>query len=345
MADRSHPVDRRQALRITAVAGASIALGGGLVSELFRRAALHRVSESRTRLGTVVTITVVHPDAGAARHMVSTAFSELERLEALLSRHREGTAVHELNTTGELAPAPRELIDVLDKSTKVSEISNGAFDVTVAPLLDLYSSWFRREAGPPTSERVQDALELVDYRGVRVEDHRVTLADPRMSVTLDGIAKGYIVDRTVSVLESAGAERVLVNAGGDMATAGVGSVDDPWLVSVQDPADELGYVELVRLMGDSIATSGDYMRTFTEDRRFHHIVDPRTGLSPDHASSASVVARTAMEADALSTAALVLGPVQGPALLDRLSDVEGVIVTKNGEKISTKGMSRHVAPA
>jgi thiamine biosynthesis lipoprotein len=338
-------MDRRQALRITAVAGTGLALGGGLVAGVLRRAGLHRVSESRTRMGTVVTITVVHPEADEARRMVGASFEEMERLESVLSRHRPDTPLSRLNTTGLLSDPPPELVEVVERAEAYSVLSDGAFDVTVKPLLDLYGAAFDGGDRPPSERDVRAARALVDHRGVRIEGDAIRLADPRMSITLDGIAKGYIVDRTIDVLVASGADRVMVNAGGDMASAGDGSVDDPWTVSIQDPRDERRYVELVRLAGDCIATSGDYMRTFTEDRRFHHIIDPRTGYSPTHTSSVSVLAPTAMDADALSTAVLVLGPVEGRALLEGLRGVEGVVVGKDGVQVRTSGMRRHVVPA
>ena len=124
-----------------------------------------------------------------------------------------------------------------------------------------------------------------------------------------------------------------------MATAGAGSAADPWTIAIQDPHNEAGYAGLVRLGGECIATSGDYMQAFTEDRRFHHIIDPRSGASPIETSGVSVVAGSAMEADALSTAALVLGPDDGIALLERRRGVEGLIVTKDGRRVRSSGFA------
>jgi thiamine biosynthesis lipoprotein len=288
-------------------------------------------------MGTVVTIDVVHPDGAAARDMIASSFAEMERLEGVLSRHRPDAALAALNAAGRLVAPPAELVEVLRTAARYSALTSGAFDVTVAPLVRLYAECFQRSAAPPPEARVREALALVDFRGVRIEDEAIELSQPRMSITLDGIAKGYIVDRTVDVLVAGGAGRVLVNAGGDMASAGTGSGVEPWTVGIQDPHDPRGLVDVVRLSGACVATSGDYMRNFTEDRRFHHIVDPRTGFSPSDASSVSVLATTAMDADALSTAALVLGPTDGVALLERLDGVQGIVVTKSGEQLRTTG--------
>lgn len=339
MFDRS--LSRRDALRITAVAGVSVAFGGGLGVGILRQAGLRRFSETRFRIGTVVTITVVHPEQEAARQMVAASFSEIERLESKLSRHRADTPVARLNATARLDNPPPALLTVLDCADRYARMTDGAFDVTIAPLLSLYERSFVDLGRAPVDEEVEAALELVDYRALHVTDRSIDFDDPRMSLTLDGIAKGFIVDRTVGVLVAHGSERVMVNAGGDMATGGSRSEADPWTIGIQDPHDDSDYVGLIRLGGECIATSGDYLSSFTEDRRLHHIIDPRTGRSPARASSVSVVASTAMDADAISTAVMVLGPEAGLAMLEQLPDAEGVVVTKDGQRFRSSGMGRH----
>jgi thiamine biosynthesis lipoprotein len=335
MGDGARTMTRRDALRITAVTGVAGAFGGGIAVSLLRQLGLHHVSETRTRMGTVVTLTAVHPDADDARSMIGTAFEEMARLEALLSRHRPDTPVARLNLSGVLERPPAELVEVLAHAQSVSRASGGAFDVTVLPLVRLWESSFAERGRPPAHAAIEATRRLVDYRRLEVTGDRVTLADAGMAVSLDGIAKGFVVDRTIGLLAALGADRVLVNAGGDMASAGEGSLRDPWSVGIQDPHRPEEIVDVVRLAGDCIATSGDYQGSFTQDRRYHHIVDPRTGRSPETVSSASVVARSAMQADALSTAVMVLGPEPGVALLDSTPGVSGLIVGKLGERIRT----------
>jgi FAD:protein FMN transferase len=337
----NRPVNRREALRITAVAGVSTVFGGGLAVGILRQAGLQRISETRSQMGTVVTITVVHPEAEIARRMVTASFVEMARLEGVLSRHRDDTPLARLNATGRLDGPPSELVTVLERANHYARKTNGAFDVTIAPLLTLFEHSFDDLGRAPSQVDVTAARELVDYRALHVTDEAIEFEDTRMSVTLDGIAKGFVVDRTIDVLIAGGAERVMVNAGGDMATGGSGSEEEPWTVGIQDPNDATDYVGLVRLGGDCIATSGDYIGSFTEDRRFHHIIDPRSGRSPEQSSSVSVVASTAMDADALSTAVLVLGPERGVELLERTEGVEGVVVRKDGALVRSSGFGAH----
>jgi thiamine biosynthesis lipoprotein len=339
--EKKRGLARRDAIRITAVAGVSLALGGGLVAELVRQARLHRARLTRTQLGTLVTITVIHPEADAARAMVDDAFREIERLESILSRHRADTPVARLNREGVLGGAPKELAHVVRQALEYGALTDGAFDVTVGPLMSLYASHFAGTDAAPADAEVAAALALVDYRALRIEDDDIFLDRPGASVTLDGIAKGYVVDRGVAALVDAGAGRVIVDAGGDMAAGGVPGTEEAWQVAVQDPraAGSLGVLEL---RGECVASSGDYMQAYTRDLRNHHIVDPRTGRSPEHTSGVTVVAPTAMDADALSTAAFVLGPDDGLALLERLDGVEGLIVTKDQRQLATTGFARFV---
>jgi thiamine biosynthesis lipoprotein len=332
---------RRRFLRITAVAGVSLALGGGLTRALVRRARLHRVREIRPRIGTLVTITVLHPDAAEARRMVATAFAEMERLEGVLSRHREGTAVAILNRQGVLRHAPVELIEVLRQALAYSELTGGAFDVTVGPLVNLYTERFGRTGQPPLDAEVEDALALVGYRDLQLDDRSVALGRQGMAITLDGIAKGYVVDRTVQRLELEGANQVLVGASGDMASLSRGAGAEAWDIAIQNPRDPGGALGLVQLRGDAVATSGDYLQFYTPDLRFHHIVDPRTGRSPTHTSSVTVLAARAIDADALSTGIFVLGPDAGVRLLDQLPDVAGVIVTKDQRVLRSSRLGAH----
>ena len=342
MSDASgRSLPRRQVLRITATVGASAILGGGLLRAALERAGLHRVRQTRTQMGTLVTITAVHPDAEAARMMVADTFDEIERLESLLSRHRVGTPVWSLNETGVVRAPPPEVLEVVQKGLDYSALTAGAFDITIAPLLNLYYSNFSETGVAPDRENVGRALALVGFQHVRVSDREIAFEKAGMAVTLDGIAKGYIVDRAVEVLRKRGAARVLVNAGGDMASAGEALGGDAWKIGLQDPRVPDGSLGVVQLRGESVATSGDYMQYLTPDMSLHHILDPRTGSSPTHTSGVSVVAPSAMAADALSTAALVLGPREGMELLDRLEGIEGMIVTKDQVVLKSRGLGRY----
>ncbi len=329
---------RRDVLRICALVGVGAAFGGGVARSLLQEARLHTVRQTRTRMGTIVTISVAHPDADGAHATVESAFAEMERVEGALTRHQPGAPLARLNATGRLDGTPSELLEVLASALELSERSGGAFDPTVLPVLRAWESAGREGRARPPEAELAEARRRIGWERVGVDGERVTLADPGMGLTLDGIAKGFVVDRTLDRLVSDGAERVLVDAGGDMASGGPGSRRDPWIVGVQDPHRD-GPEGLVRLTGGCVATSGDYLHAFSEDRRDHHVIDPRTGRPPESSSSVTVTADRAMLADGLSTALMVMDAADGIALAETTPGAEALVVTKDGCRSASSGFA------
>ncbi len=330
-------VSRRTALRVGGAAGLLLAMGGGLTAAVLRRARLHSASDTRTRMGTLVHVTVVHPEAARARELVGAAFDEIDRLEAVFSGHRPDTPVSRLNADGVLDDPPAELAAVVRRALRIAELTGGTFDPTVAPLIELHRRSFAETDAPPAESAVEEAMTRVGYRHVAVDAGRIAFARPGMAVSLDGIAKGYILDRVVEQVTAAGAAGVLADGGGDIS-AGEGEVAGTgWPVGVEHPREPGTMLGTIEARNQGVATSGDYVRAYTADLRHHHIVDPRTGVSPGHASAATVVAGSAMEADAIATAAMVLGPVHGVELLERLDGTEGLIVTKELDLMRSSG--------
>ena len=151
----------------------------------------------------------------------------------------------------------------------------------------------------------------MDGRKVRLGPDSISLQIPGMGVTLDGIAKGYVVDRMASVLADHGLEDFLINAGGDIRSAGLREDGEPWRVGVQDPKKQGDLPDVIGLSNGAVATSGSYEIYFDRDRSYHHIVSARTGDSPRSSESVSVVAPTTLAADALATAVFVMEPEPG----------------------------------
>lgn len=314
-----------------------LAMGGGLTAAILRRAGLHSASNTRTRMGTLVHVTVVHPDAARARELAGGAFDEIDRLEAVFSGYRPDTPVSRLNRDGVLRDPPAELVAVVCRALHIAELTGGAFDPTVAPLIEVHQSSFAETGAPPAANALEEALSRVGHRHVAADEGRIAFARPGTSLSLDGIAKGYILDRVVEQVTAAGAAGVLADGGGDIS-AGEGEVAGTgWPVGIEHPREPGSLLGTIEVRHQGVATSGDYMRAHTADLRHHHIVDPRTGSSPGQASAATVVARTAMDADALATAAMVLGPVQGIELLERLDGAEGLIVTRELDLVRSSG--------
>jgi thiamine biosynthesis lipoprotein len=316
-------------LQITAVAGA-LALTGGVVAAR-SPAATTAHHASRTLMGTQIHLTVVTADRGAAQAAIHATFGAMRELVALFDHRQPASPLAILNRTGSLDAAPAELLALLQQAIHYGELTDGAFDVTVKPLLDA------QRAGHPITPVLR---ALVDYRQILLIDQQIRLAIPGAAITLDGIAKGRVIDGGVAALRALGFEQLLVEAGGDLRTLGARADGRPWRVGVahpRQPADAL--LTALPLGAQAVATSGDYLNTFTADFREHHIVDPRTGHSPVELASATVLAPTATTADALSTALLVLGREQGLALAEQLPAVEALLVTKDLRLAQTSGLA------
>ncbi len=286
-------------------------------------------------MGTTVAITVLDQNETRALEAIEAAFAEVVRVDHLMSTWREMSQVSQLNREGRVAAGP-ELIHVLEQARTVSEISGGAFDVTVKPLLDLFSSSFAEAGEPPSLTELDACLQLIGYRQIAVDGDQVSLP-AGVEITLGGIAKGYAIDLAVAALELGGIDHGLVNAGGDLGALG-DRVGEPWRLAVRDPLEPEGLLATISLAGNAVATSGGYERFFDAGQKWHHLIDPRTGRSAAGVASVTVTAGSALDADALATAVFVLGEIDGLALVEDLDGVEALLVTDGGAIVASTGM-------
>lgn len=322
---QTRPISRRSFMRIIgagSVAGL-VALKVGGVGQT--QAAT--VSDTRILMGTVINLSLVSNDESAARRAINDCFWRMAALEDVLSRHDPNSQLSQLNRDGQLAEANPGLLHILTEALALSEATGGAFDVTMKPLLDLYQR-AAADGALPDDVGVQRTLAHVGYHGLRLSGKRVAFGRPGMGVTLDGIAKGYIVDQGTGVLRERGFDNVMVEAGGDLSAYGTNASDDPWRVGIQNPRRANALVNSVTVRNGAVATSGDYMQPYTADMSAHHIVDPRTGYSKGEVASATVQAPTGLQADALATTLMVMGLEQGKAFVTRLPGVAVTLIDK-----------------
>ncbi|MCC6605432.1 MAG: FAD:protein FMN transferase [Anaerolineae bacterium] len=310
----SPTLSRRHFLQITAVAS-TVFLGGRWVQRLVKQPTA--VHQTRLLMGTVVNLTLVGDDTTHSQQALAATFAEMERLIALFNWRQPGSALATLNQTGQLANPPQELVELLQAAYHFSRQSDGAFDVTIQPLLEAIR----------TGTDTQAPRQLVDYRQLQVSSDKISLA-PGMQITLDGMAKGRVVDGATAVLQTHGFTNVLVEAGGDLVAHGQRADGQSWRLGITHPRQPESTLQVLPVTGQAVATSGDYQHSFSQDFSHHHIVDPRTGESPTELASVTVLAPTAAAADALSTAVMVLGSQAGLALIDQLPGTAALLVTK-----------------
>jgi FAD:protein FMN transferase len=204
----------------------------------------------------------------------------------------------------------------------------------------------RRPPLVPADDEIRRALANVGYERVHVDSERSTVELPSGTLLgLGGIAKGYGVDRAIEVLRKHGIEHAIVKAGGDMKLLGRDR-GRPWEIAIKHPRDRERALAVLEVSNVCIATSGDYERFFEyEGRRYHHILDPRTGRPSEGCIAATVLASNAEYADALATALCVLGPTEGLALIERLPRVEAIVVGLDGAVAASSGLRNSLLPA
>ena len=299
---------------------------------------LKTVRHSQPMMGTIVNLVVCGEDEAVCRRGIDQCIDRMEALSQMMSTYIPDSPLSELNRTGILNDAPGELTELFKFAIELSELTGGAFDPTVMPLVGLFKE-VKKTGTLPDEQKVKEILQLVDYRHIVVEnDATVRYSRPGVTATLDAVAKGYIVDQGIAVLINLELTNAFIEAGGDLMVIGHRHDGKPWKIGIRNPrSDDLKKMTTIEMSDRAIATSGDYMQYFTDDRKIHHIIDPRTGFSPVRTASSSILAPTVARADGLATATMVLDPEESIALLEALPDCEGYLIDKELNRFQTQG--------
>lgn len=299
------------------------------------------VKKSCVSLGTIVEITVADKDKPRKTidNAIEKAFREIKRTEDTFSRFKSHSEISRINSFAQQEPTrvTPETIELIEKSIEFSQLTDGAFDITVRPLIEAWGIEDRNRKYVPEAIQLKRALEKVGYQNIRIikEKQSVFLTRPGMSLDLGGIAKGYAVDKAIQSLREEGIKNALVNAGGDIYALGERSMRQKWQIALQHPRKRNASLTVIELKDAACATSGDYQRYIkVADSRFSHIVNPKTGQPcSDLPASVTVLSKDCLTADALATAIFVLGPEKGIDLINRLEGIEAVIVSVHNDKL------------
>ncbi|HTM46726.1 MAG TPA: FAD:protein FMN transferase [Polyangiaceae bacterium] len=273
----------------------------------------------------------------------AAALTEIRRLEALMTTWKPDSELSQVNANpGQWRTISRETLEVLQKSRWASELSGGAFDITFRSMGNIWKFGDAAEASPqlPDPQLLKQRIKLIDFHKVELDaaKSQVRLA-PNTSVDLGGIAKGYAVDRAANILKQRGVQSFLLQAGGDLYGAGVKPDGTPWTSGIRDPRGEKEEpFALIQLQDHAFSTAGDYARAFILDgKRYHHIIDPKTGYPATRSRSVTIWSKDAFTADAIDDAVFILGPEKGLPLVESLDGVGVVIVdSKNHVLVSPR---------
>ena len=285
--------------------------------------------ETRLIMGTVAEITCQDKEA------INAAFSEMEKIEKIANNFIPESELSALNRQGEIEASP-DLINLIEDSIRFYNISGKAFDITVKPVVDIWKERIRKSEatkniaqGFPLPEEIKEKLRFVGSNKILVKGKSyVKFIEPGMAIDLGGIAKGYAVDKAAGRMRELGVKSAMINCGGNIYCLGRKN-QKKWRIGIQHPRQPEKVIFYLDLENQAVATSGDYQQYFMyQGRRFSHIIDPRNGYPADNGIiSVTIIADTATEADALSTALFVMGKENAGLFIKEHDKLEAKIVT------------------
>ncbi|MEE8423306.1 MAG: FAD:protein FMN transferase [Thermodesulfobacteriota bacterium] len=298
---------------------------------------LQEYKQVRDFFGTYVSIHCFYERKIDISNVVHQCWERLKTIQASMNAQSTVGDVARINDLGFYGVQVRDdVYNLLKDSIEFSRLTEGAFDVTVFPLVVLWKKAAEIGQMPP-EDTLEDARNKVGYKYIRLEtDNIVFLEKKGMKIDLGGIAKGYAVDQVAEILEQNGLRHFLIDAGGDIYSRGLYGGKKRWKVGVQDPTKRNSIINILKIRDAAVTTSGDYERFYIiNGKRFSHIINPVTGYPQEIVISATTIAPTALEADVFSTALSVMGSQEGIDLIDSLRGVEAMIVENVAGKVLT----------
>jgi thiamine biosynthesis lipoprotein len=283
-------------------------------------------------MGTVFEIAAYDQSPEHASKAIEKAFQEIVRIDDLLSNYKPDSALSNLNRSAHFhaEKVPPDLYRVIDQSIRFSRLSDGKFDISIAPLVDLWKAALRGE-GAPTQARQEEVRGCVGYEKIELAPpDQISFRSQCLKLDLGAIGKGYAVDRAAEVLRTLGIRDALINAGGSTILAmGSPPNQSAWLVHLRDPSNKLD--PQVMLKDESVSTSEQTASSLLGNDSAGHIIDPNTGMPLKTVFAVSAVSKTATVSDALSTTLLLLGPAKGRALIKNTADVSAIWISQNAQ--------------
>lgn len=298
-----------------------------------------RVDVVNTAMGTevhIIAYTTPATDEAAVRTAIKNAVEEIRRLENVMTTWRPSELQSLNDKAGTWVELGKDSLDVLQKSIWAGKTSKGTFDITFASMSDVWKFGDAAEAEPklPSRAEIERRRKLIDYRKIELDPNgKRARIGKGQRIDVGGIAKGYAVDAAARVLRAAEVKDFLVQAGGDLFGSGRKPDGSPWVSGIRDPrGPATQFFATIELENHAFSTAGDYARSFVKDgKRYHHIIDPRTGWPATECRSVTIWAGDAFTADAVDDAVFILGPKEGLELIESLPDVGAVIVDKKNE--------------
>lgn len=287
-------------------------------------------------MDTVMSFSIISRNA---EKNMQKAYEQIVAYDAAFSAHSEDSEVSEANhSSGNSIHVSDELAEQINTALKVSKMTDGAFDITVLPLMKLWG-FYNRNYTVPDETSIANTIKLIGYEKIRLEDNMLYMQEGTQ-IDLGAVSKGFAGQKAAQLLMDLGVDSGMLSLGGNMQVFGLNSYDSVWNIAIQDPYDESAYVGIIHNTDCSIITSGSYQRYFEEnDKIYHHIIDPHTGYPAESGLvSVTIIADDGTYADALSTGLFVTGLDKAVEIWKEYRDFEAVFITENNTIYITEGL-------
>jgi thiamine biosynthesis lipoprotein len=295
-------------------------------------------------MGNRFEISVVADDAEWAQQRIEMAIAEIRRIEKLLTTFSDDSQTNQINKNAGIAPVKvdQEVFDLIARSLKISELTQGAFDITYGSIDKSLWNFDLNMKALPDAATAQASVKLINYKNVILNRQNITvfLKEAGMRIGFGGIGKGYAADKAKAVLQANGVKSGIVNAAGDLVTWGAQPGGKPWTIAIADPDQETTPFSTLNISNMAIATSGNYAKyVIIGGKKYSHTIDPKTGLPVSGIKSVSIISPSAEFADAMATPVTVMGAYVGLDLINQLQNVACVIITDDSKVYTSKNIN------
>ena len=309
--------------------------------DVLQHAGIHK--HSCKLMGNIFSFSIVHEDDSWARYCIDAAIAEIKRIENLLTTFNDASQTNQINSAAGMRPVKvdREVFDLIQRSIKISDLTQGAFDITYGSIDKRFWNFDRTMTSLPDRVTARQMVRLIDYRKIELDEEHCTvyLKNKGMRIGFGGIGKGYAADRGKKILTGLGIESGVVNASGDLITWGCQPDGRSWTIGIADPDTRMPFSSLP-LQEMAIATSGNYEKFIVIDgKRYSHTIDPKTGFPVSGIKSVSIISPMAELSDALATPVTVMGIHAGMDLINQLKGVACIAIDDANQIFTSKNIS------
>ncbi len=301
----------------------------GTEDEIYKR--------TTTSMGTIVEIQIKDADKEEAKNAVDEAFKEFNRIDEKYSTYKQHNWMWKFNNTKEdTIELDNESSYLVLKSDELYKATQGGFDPAIGDLIDLLG-FESGDPGVPSKDEVLEVLQKTGWKNIGIKNKNRLIKEPGQKINFGGIAKGYAVDKAAGILEENGIDNYLINAGGEIRALG-----EDWRIGIQHPRKRNELIGVLNPDGVGVATSGDYEQFFEEEgKRYHHIINPVTGMPATETEAVTVIAEDVTTADGLATGIFVIGPKKGMETIESLENTEALIVDSAGTVFYSSGFEKY----